>query len=767
MGIFYRRPLCLFCCLFLLGAIAAWFLPSKLLLWMMAALFLMILALFLCVRIARQQKLRFLTLMLCAISLFGAILHSYVTVDLAQTRAWQYLGRREVELTVTEAVLKSEYASVYEAVLTSVDGKESHCTVTLQYDFPFDLSAGDRVYATAEITRTVEDASSLVRNSDGRLLYVNLDEEDFAFVRRAEAADPSAVFQTRSGLRILSLQIRSVLQGRLQSLLGEEIGALADAFLLGGSSSHLSDSLIRDFRRSGVSHMMAVSGMHVVILIGSLELLLRKLLVPKRVRCVLLSILALFFLFLTGFSLSACRSVLMLFAVYLHFLLGRENDTLTALFVSIVLILLIFPYSVADLGMWMSFLATMGLVTVYPLCEGKIPYTKNPLLKFLRSILCLVIMTIVSNLFLLPIQWAFFGELSWIALLANIILNPFSYVFLIGVPLVLLCASVPFLGALLRLGLLWVGRLMIDLVNLFSSVPSATISLRYEFCRVLIPLFAVASCVLLIVRLRRKVWVALPSVATAIAFVVCLIVVRLQNPDPIITYVNDGVKNEYFCIKEDATLVLCDLSDGGRSAYKQMHALYEHSYATEIEALILTHYHQGHRTTLTLLASKHLLREVCLPMPWDAKSLEYARELERIAQKNGVRVSFYEGESVRALSDSSFVRIDFLEPSAPESTQEPTLALAFSGNRQIVSYFSANAKLISDWLAKSETVLIGTHGEIPKKASPISLTEGSAPKQLIYTSCDIPIHTGLSPESDFVYRPKEGQAEYSLTFVLP
>ena len=72
-------------------------------------------------------------------------------------------------------------------------------------------------------------------------------------------------------------------------------------------------------------------------------------------------LVALFYLALTGFALSTVRAFLMTSIVYLAYVLQDESDKLTTLLFSLFIILVSFPYAVYDIGMWLSFLAVLGI----------------------------------------------------------------------------------------------------------------------------------------------------------------------------------------------------------------------------------------------------------------------------------------------------------------------------------------------------------------------------------------------------------------------
>lgn len=764
MGIFYRRPLCLFCCLFLVGSLVAWFSPSLTIPWILGVLAFAIAVLFCLLFFFRRYRIRILTVALCVISVFCSVGFSYLTIDLPQARAWRWLGEHEVELVITEVLSESEYSARCKGTLICVDGEKMNCSVISEYAYGASLAIGDRVVGRADVERTVaSDTAHLVRNRDGTLLSVSFGEDEPAYVRRNSELDWRTLLQSESGWTVVFARLRAFLHGRLQSFLGDELGALSDAFLF-GNTSPLSPSVVRNFRRAGVSHMMAVSGLHISILLGSIDLFLRKLFVPKKLRCVIITLLAALFLLLTGLSLSACRSVLMLWAVYLSFLSERDSDTLTALFVSIVVILLLIPYSVADLGMWMSFLATLGLVTVYPLCESHLPKAKRLPMRLLRMILGIVCMTVIANLFLLPVLWIFFGEISLIAVLANVILMPFSYVLLIGTPLVLILGGIPFLGEWVSAALFYSGRCLLFLVEWFASLPDATLSLRYDFCRVLIPLFAAVSLVLLIVRLHRHRWLlSLPPLLMVLSFAICLGIVWYRMPALTVTYANDGARNEYFLLEERDSIVICDISRGGWSARQSIQALYFDANATEIEAFVLTHYHTGHLTTLDSLTGRWFVRTVYLPMPRTREELELADALEKVVSEQGSHVIFYEDGTILTLTRHISMRAEFLDE---VDGSHPSFALSFAGEREVLTYLSSNLLPSDACLKEHQYLFFGSHGKRAKEAEEVLLPEASKLTAIVYTSHSLPIHEGMVTDRIPVYRPTEEQKAYSFSFLL-
>ncbi len=758
MGIFYGRRLCLFCCLFLLTSLLAWFLPLPILLGCGAALLLVLVIVVIRFVKLHPHPRHLLTGILCLFCVLAALLHTVLWVALPQRRAESYVGERVVVARVIDVSYRSPYSAQYTVQLLQIDEASTDLRASLSCSFPSDFVSGDTVYAAVTLTANP-------RDSERCLLMVTPVEGEGVAVRRTSQADPLQLLTSDSGVQILSNHVRSDLRERLSSLLGERIGSLASAFLL-GDRSELSADITRDFRRAGVSHMMAVSGLHISILLGGIELLLRKLTCHKRLRCVIVAVFGVVFLFLTGFSLSACRSVLMLFFVYVFYLLQEGNDSLTALFASIAWIVLLFPRAVADLGMWMSFLATLGLLTVYPLCERHWKSCRRSglggrALRGLRRVRLLALMTVIANLFLLPIMWIFFGELSLVAVPANVLLSFVSYLFLLGIPILLITSWIPLVGEGIRWCVWLLGRLILYAVRGFSSIPNATVSLQYDFCKILIPCFTVAMLVLLVIRLRQKLWLAVPPVLATIVLVIGFVTAPLLAPDPSLGYRIDGRSNEMITVSDGDSFAICDLSGGSVSAYRSVWKEFQATTAVEIQSVMLTHYHTGHLSGLDFLMRQAVIRLLYMPAPSNTEELAVANQIYALARELDVTVRVYYSDQTLPLTDAVTV-----SPLSEIHRGHRAVSLTFHGEQTTLSYLSSGLSPTEAQLRESSVVLIGSHGGAAQALSALSIPEGMRLEKVVYTRRTLPRYPELLALEIPIYVPAEKQTEYLLRFSL-
>ena len=216
------------------------------------------------------------------------------------------------------------------------------------------------------------------------------------------------------------------------------------------------------------------------------------------------------------------------------------------LFLALVIILVIFPYSVFSLGLWMSFLATLGLVTVYPMLERMIPYKKDRILlvkllkRLSRGVVLTVGMTVVANVFLLPIQWYYFGEMSLSAVPANLLLASLTPLYMILSVISIAFGGIPFLGDMPVRAVDLMTHVILWITERFSYLDMATVSLRYWFADVLVVLFTLTMIVFLVIRLPKRWVVVIPIASFAVLFSAFVTVYSL-NANSTLTFTQEAM----------------------------------------------------------------------------------------------------------------------------------------------------------------------------------------------------------------------------------
>ena len=211
---------------------------------------------------------------------------------------------------------------------------------------------------------------------------------------------------------------------------GGDEAVLARGLILGGSSG-FSDQTKVNLKRSGTSHIVAVSGYNVSILTIVIFDLLRSS-ISKKVAGIVTPIFLVVFYLLTGGSASVLRASVMGLIVLTSKFVGRRVSAVHLLVLSLALMLLLNPYSIYDAGFQLSFAAISGIFFM----SGKLNYLLERLLKTKTVVVKIFSETIAAQIFTLPILLASFGLFSLIAPLANVVILP-----LIPLSMLLVAAS--------------------------------------------------------------------------------------------------------------------------------------------------------------------------------------------------------------------------------------------------------------------------------------------------------------------------------------
>ncbi len=212
------------------------------------------------------------------------------------------------------------------------------------------------------------------------------------------------------------LALRSQSTARLIELLGQENGSLA-AGILHGDTSPISDDTLADFRGSGLSHLLSVSGLHVSLLAAVAAFLLRR--CHEGLQFAVISAFVLFYCAFTAFSAPAVRAGLMAVILQLSRLPSRRSDPLSSLSLAFLLILSISPFSLFSAGFQLSFSAMLGIYLVMPSLAARFQRLPSPISEP-------VALSLSASTATLPATAAHFHRMPLLAVFANLLVTPLA-----------------------------------------------------------------------------------------------------------------------------------------------------------------------------------------------------------------------------------------------------------------------------------------------------------------------------------------------------
>jgi len=267
--------------------------------------------------------------------------------------------------------------------------------------------------------------------------------------------------------RLWFLHLRHGLLQRYKTLQADDEQYAILAAMTLGDKSALTQELRETYSITGASHILALSGLH----LGIIYLLLYRLTLGRRrfwlsQTLIVLCIWA--FAFLTGLSTSVVRSATMISIYALFAVAGRHRSPVNLLCFTAIIMLLVNPASIDDIGFQLSFAAVLSILLWMPLIEHFLPEHYLDSHPFKGFIINMVGMSVAAQIGVAPIIAYHFGRFSTYFLFTNFLVIPLATIILYGTLLVLI---LPMLAP----ALLWVVALLNKALEWLSQVPYASI----------------------------------------------------------------------------------------------------------------------------------------------------------------------------------------------------------------------------------------------------------------------------------------------------
>ncbi len=229
--------------------------------------------------------------------------------------------------------------------------------------------------------------------------------------------------------------VKGKMEERLNRLYFEPEASFAAGLLL-GSRKGMPDELADAFRRVGLTHIVAISGYNISLVIAAMFLCFSFL--PLKTRVVVSTVAIGMFVVLVGGSAAVVRAGIMGSLTLWGLFTGRRSQVFFALLWSALLMVIWNPYIlVYDVGFQLSFASTFGLLVFVPLLDEKMPKWEKG--KELREGLLL---TVAAQIATFPFMAFHFGRVSLISPVANVLAVPFLPFAMLFSALSLLCGKV-------------------------------------------------------------------------------------------------------------------------------------------------------------------------------------------------------------------------------------------------------------------------------------------------------------------------------------
>ena len=265
--------------------------------------------------------------------------------------------------------------------------------------------------------------------------------------------------------------LKNIMKQKINELLPKETAGLCIGMLI-GETSNIEESMQEDFRDSNLSHILAVSGANVSYIIISITYIFNKMCFRKKLSKIISIILLILFMLLTGCTSSVNRACIMAILMLIAELLNRKSDVYNNLALSALILLIINPYSILDIGFQLSNMGTIGIVFLHDKISN-IVQIKNKIIKYFFE---MIIVTTCANLAIIPIMMFHFNTVSLTFYFSNVLAGPIlGAVVIIGfimffVSLILNSLTIP-IAFILNIML----KFIIKIAELTASLPISKI----------------------------------------------------------------------------------------------------------------------------------------------------------------------------------------------------------------------------------------------------------------------------------------------------
>lgn len=712
---FYARPMALFCAVFMTAILIiklsyAWFLA-----FLAAVVIYSVTAL-----LVTKSRLGIRT-PLAALMLLAVVLGAVVSIpsEVSSARAKEMCGEgKTVKMTVTETLYEEPFGSAYYVSVSEIDGKRVKVGGTLELTGQYELAELETVTVVGDVSFAYSEVfGAELYNLKSKGLCLNVVSSDIVTVTH----------EAYGSARHLVYKWRTLVGKCFDDLLGARAAAYAKA-LITGERSGLTDEFRRDMSAIGVSHILAVSGMHTSIIAAVVGMLMDKIKTARKPKSVIISFFALAFMVTAGFSPSVIRAVIMLIVTLFAVFFGRRSDLLTSLFISGAVICGVSPNTVLSCSFLLSFFATLGLV----LCASaaskglakRFYYSRagdmRLPMRLMRVFLSSIAASLCATLFTAPVLSIYFSEISYFAIVANLVAVPCAFVSVSVAILVLVLGNIPLLGGALAAVFKAVYYVLSSFAAFCSSNLETSLSLEYPFFGVILILVVCAMVFMRLNGIRSPSALIAVLISASLIFTTSVQVYSVMRSDENeVTYLSDK-SSEALVISSGSQTMLIDIGKGGKTVPTLgAEIMMTEYYETRPDALMLTHYHSLHIGTVRYLVKNYRIKRIYAPVPESENDKKIYKSMEKYLAETET-VTYYRGEEIKignlTVATSEFALLE-------RSTHTVMTVSVSDGKRSLLWLSSAVteseiAAAANRLVSESSVVISGGHGPKEKENIP-------------------------------------------------
>ena len=527
-------------------------------------------------------KLRFLPLILlgCTIGFLWMTLFEFYYLSIPRAADEKHV---DITITATDYSYESSFGSIVDGTGV-LNGKLYRITVFLPEEM--DVKPGDALTGRFTLQSTLPGGSGEYSNGYSKGIFLSAKISRLPEITNAEKL-PWYGYPA---------YVRNALSSIVDSIFPSNASGFAVALLL-GDTSKLDFETYYSMKVSGISHIVAVSGLHVTILFALIYRLLGK----KRLlsACIGLPLLF-FFAAVVGFSPSITRACIMHALMILAMLFEKDYDPLTALAFAIQIMLSINPWTVTNVSFQLSVFCMLGIlflaepIKTWILNRRYIRSVKGKYKKYIGVFASSVGMSIGATAFVTPLCAYYFGMVSLIGVVTNLLtLWVVSFTFYGVIAATLLGFLYQPMGGIIAQIVSFPVAYIIGVSNILSDFPLAAVYTDsvYIVCWLV---FVYVLLLIFILSKQKRPIIMFCCAVMGLCTALFASWIEPQTDACRVTVLDVGQGQCILLQSEGKTFVVdCGGSNEAQSATIAINALKSQG-VQQIDGLILTHFDQDH-----------------------------------------------------------------------------------------------------------------------------------------------------------------------------
>ena len=412
--------------------------------------------------------------------------------------------------------------------------------------------------------------------------------------------------------------------------------------MLIGDTFYIDETIIESFKKSGISHLLAVSGTNISYVILASKFIFDKLF-GKSISNFFSMIFIIIFVILSGASPSVVRAGLMAIILIISNILSRKSNMASTISITALIMLFYNPFILCDCGFILSFGGTIGIVCLYKAVKEAV-YSKFSFVssnKYCSLIIDSFCLTLSAQIILFPIMLYFFNSISIISIFTNIVICPFvGYITILGI---VICAlgviSIKF-AQILSFCTYSLLKLTILISNFCSQIPYGNLIIPRPSIFTILLYYLILLLIFTKDKISNKV---IRAIKITMSFIILIIIISHLPKDFAELNMIDVGQGDSFHIKtKNGKNILVDCGGSESSDYdvgeKVLIPYLLNNTNGVIDILFISHFHEDHAEGAISVLESLMVKKVIIGYQNEINNLYL--EIAKICSEKNIPIIF-------------------------------------------------------------------------------------------------------------------------------